>query len=137
MIKLLKSVNDFWNHLWHKVHNEELPGGNSSLLVANNVSTPDESIDLKCIKPINTETIQGENEYNTEGENNESSNDTLPNSCCDFIRQQTYMNSSDTIILGASLRGKSHIGSNTDCQDYHLYQELSQRGRGRAECLCR
>ena len=69
MIKLLKSVNDFWNHLWHKVHNEELPGGNSSLLVANNVSTPDESIDLKCIKPINTETIQGENEYNTEDEN--------------------------------------------------------------------
>lgn len=125
MIKLLKSVNDFWNHLWYKVHNEELPVGDSSLLVANNISTPNESVDIKYIKPINTETIQGENDNNTEGENNESSNDTLPNSCCAFIRQQTYMNSSDTIILGASLRGKSHIESNTDCQDYHLYQELS------------
>lgn len=99
MIKLLKSVNDFLNHLWHKVHNEELPGGDSSLLAANNISTPNESVDIKS---NDIETIQGENENKTEGENNESTIDTLPNSCCDFIRQQTYMNSSDTIIRGFS-----------------------------------
>lgn len=124
MIKIIKSVNDFWNHLWHKDNSEELPNGNSSLLVANNITIPDESIE-NSVEQVDTETKEEKEEIKG-GENKESTLDTLISPSYDFIRQQSYIKSNDSIILGASLRGRSHIESNTDCQDYHLYQELSK-----------
>ena len=124
MIKLLKSVNDFWNHLWHKVHNEELPVGDSSLLVANSITAPDESKE-NSVEAVDTETKDG-NEEIKEDEQKESTLDTLTSPSYDFIRKQTYIKYNESIILGASIRGRSHIESNTECQDYHLYQELSE-----------
>lgn len=123
MMKVIKSVNDFWKHLWHKGNNEELPNGNSSLLVANNMTTPGEPTE-NLDEVVNTE-AKGDNAEIKEEEQKESTLDTLISPSYDFIRQQTHINSSDSVILGVSLRGRSHIESNTECQDYHLYQELS------------
>lgn len=125
MMKILKSVNDFWSHLWNKKNNEELQNGNSSLLVANNISVPDETTETS-VEPDDTETNEDEKEKIEEGDKKESTLDTLRSPSYEFIRQQTYIKSYDSIILGVSLRGKSHIESNTECQDYHLYQELSE-----------
>ena len=124
MIKIIKSVNDFWNHLLHKENSEELPNGNSSLLVANSITAPDESKE-NSVEAVDTETKDG-NEEIKEDEQKESTLDTLTSPSYDFIRKQTYIKYNESIILGASIRGRSHIESNTECQDYHLYQELSE-----------
>ena len=38
----------------------------------------------------------------------------------DFIRESTYKENSYGFFIGASLRGKSHKESGTECQDFHL-----------------
>lgn len=43
-----------------------------------------------------------------------------------FIRTSTCINSEDSIVLGASLRGRSHQDSATDCQDFHLYANIAK-----------
>lgn len=123
MMKIVKSVNDFWKHIWHKGNNEELQNGNSSLLVTNNITTPDAFTENQ-LEAVDTGTSK-ENEGAKEGEKKECTVDTLMSPSYDFIRQQTYIKSNDSIFLGVSLRGRSHIESNTECQDYHLCQELS------------
>lgn len=41
------------------------------------------------------------------------------------IHQQTYAVSERRMVIGASLRGRSHAESGTPCQDYHLYAPLA------------
>ena len=106
------------------MHNDELPVGDSSLLVANSITAPDESKE-NSVEAVDTETKDG-NEEIKEDEQKESTLDTLTSPSYDFIRKQTYIKYNESIILGASIRGRSHIESNTECQDYHLYQELSE-----------
>lgn len=42
----------------------------------------------------------------------------------DFVRKKTFELNEWGVILGASLRGKSHVESDTECQDYHLFEDL-------------
>lgn len=44
----------------------------------------------------------------------------------DFIRESTYLENGMGIVIGASLRGKSHKESGTECQDFHLYGQLGK-----------
>ena len=44
----------------------------------------------------------------------------------DFIRTKTLFEDNYQCIIGASLRGRSHIESNTECQDYHMYLNIAE-----------
>lgn len=44
----------------------------------------------------------------------------------DFIRCKTFKSNDWGLVIGASLRGKSHMESGLGCQDFHLYEELGK-----------
>lgn len=44
----------------------------------------------------------------------------------DFIRESTYLENNLGIVVGASLRGKSHKESGKECQDFHLYGQIGK-----------
>ena len=48
------------------------------------------------------------------------------NNTQNFIRCQSYTSNEWGMVIGASLRGKSHIESAVGCQDFHLYEDLGE-----------
>lgn len=121
MKKYLKEIRLIWQRICHKTNNEELKQVNSSLLVNENT-----------IGVITNETKSpknlSENECKIE-ENAKIQTKTTEVNCehrFEFIRQQTYIKTPTNTTLGVSIRGKSHIESNSDCQDFHVFQKLSE-----------
>lgn len=69
-----------------------------------------------------TELYEGESNKGEASEScNNSSTESLDKS---FVKLKSYINTKQEILIGASLRGKSHIESNTECQDYHMCDKL-------------
>lgn len=69
-----------------------------------------------------TELYEGKSNKGEASEScNNNSNESLDKS---FVKLKSYINTNQEILIGASLRGKSHIESNTECQDYHMCDKL-------------
>jgi len=68
------------------------------------------------------ESYEGESNKGKASEScNNSSNESLDKP---LVKLKSYNNTNQEILIGASLRGKSHIESNTECQDYHMCDKL-------------
>jgi len=82
-----------------------------------------QSNQVELIPEFNTtESYEGEsNKENASESSNNSSNESLDKQ---LVKLKSYNNTNQEIIIGASLRGKSHIESNTECQDCHMYDKL-------------